>query len=152
VGRRRREGAKNEEGGFPQFLNTIAIYQRLVVEAIWRKVAGIVGRSFEIRLVERGAFPTILVQALKGIRDQHQKVTLRAPSHPTHMANTKTLANGLVGQHISSGGKRLRLLIRERKSELLELPFNGRFSVGKILRSERLLARQVTVGGAGDCF
>src|SRR5215813_5823420 len=30
--------------------NTIAIYQRLVVEAIWSKVAGIAGRSFEIRL------------------------------------------------------------------------------------------------------
>jgi acyl dehydratase len=30
--------------------NTIAIYQRLVVEAIWSKVAGIVGRSLEIRI------------------------------------------------------------------------------------------------------
>ena len=30
--------------------NTLGIYQRLVVEAIWTKVAGIVGRSFEIRL------------------------------------------------------------------------------------------------------
>jgi len=31
-------------------LNTMAIYQRLIVEAVWSKVAGIVGRSFEIRL------------------------------------------------------------------------------------------------------
>lgn len=30
--------------------NTLAIYQRLVVEAVWTKVAGIVGRSLEIRL------------------------------------------------------------------------------------------------------
>jgi acyl dehydratase len=30
--------------------NTLAIYQRLVVEAVWTKVAGIVGRSFEVRL------------------------------------------------------------------------------------------------------
>lgn len=30
--------------------NTMAIYQRLVVEGVWSKVAGIVGRSFEIRL------------------------------------------------------------------------------------------------------
>ena len=30
--------------------NTLAIYQRLVVEAVWTKVAEIVGRSFEVRL------------------------------------------------------------------------------------------------------
>lgn len=31
-------------------VNTMAIYQRLLVEAIWTKVAGGVGRSFEVRL------------------------------------------------------------------------------------------------------
>ena len=31
-------------------LNTMAIYQRLIVDAVWGRVAGIVGRSFEIRL------------------------------------------------------------------------------------------------------
>jgi acyl dehydratase len=31
-------------------LNTMAIYQRLIVDAVWSQVAGIVGRSFEIRL------------------------------------------------------------------------------------------------------
>ncbi len=30
--------------------NTIAIYQRLIVEAVWSKVAAIVGRSIEVRL------------------------------------------------------------------------------------------------------
>jgi acyl dehydratase len=30
--------------------NTLAIYQRLIVEAVWTQVAGIVGRSFEVRL------------------------------------------------------------------------------------------------------
>jgi acyl dehydratase len=52
--------------------NTMAIYQRLVVEAIWTKVAGIVGRSFEIRLpnpVRPGA-------AISG-RSEIQKITLR---------------------------------------------------------------------------
>jgi len=50
--------------------NTIAIYQRLVVEAIWKKVAGIAGRSLEIRLpspVRPGA-------ALTG-QSQIQKIT-----------------------------------------------------------------------------
>jgi len=52
--------------------NTIAIYQRLVVEAIWTKVAGIVGRSLEIRLpspVRPGA-------TLTG-QSQIQRITLR---------------------------------------------------------------------------
>ena len=52
--------------------NTIAIYQRLVVEAIWTKVAGIVGRSFEIRLpspVRPGA-------TLTG-QSRIQKITIR---------------------------------------------------------------------------
>jgi acyl dehydratase len=31
--------------------HTMAVYQRLVVEAVWRQVQGIVGRSFEIRLL-----------------------------------------------------------------------------------------------------
>jgi acyl dehydratase len=31
-------------------LNTMAIYQRLIVDAVWSRVAGLVGRSFEIRL------------------------------------------------------------------------------------------------------
>jgi len=31
-------------------LNTMAIYQRLIVQAVWSRVAGIVGRSLEIRL------------------------------------------------------------------------------------------------------
>ncbi|QIG92672.1 MULTISPECIES: MaoC/PaaZ C-terminal domain-containing protein [unclassified Bradyrhizobium] len=52
--------------------NTIAIYQRLVVEAIWSKVAGIVGRSLEIRLpspVRPGA-------TLTG-QSQIQRITIR---------------------------------------------------------------------------
>lgn len=56
--------------------NTIAIYQRLVVEAIWSKVAGIVGRSLDIRLpnpVRPGA-------TLTG-RSQIQKITLRPERH-----------------------------------------------------------------------
>jgi len=56
--------------------NTIAIYQRLVVEAVWTKVAGIVGRSLEVRLpnpVRPGA-------TLTG-RSQIQSVTLRPERH-----------------------------------------------------------------------
>ena len=52
--------------------NTIAIYQRLVVEAIWKKVAGIAGRSLEIRLpspVRPGA-------SLTG-QSQIQKINIR---------------------------------------------------------------------------
>src|SRR5215475_4351331 len=52
--------------------NTMAIYQRLVVEAIWSKVAGIAGRSFEVRLpnpVRPGA-------TLTG-QSQIQAITLR---------------------------------------------------------------------------
>src|SRR5262249_48720074 len=43
--------AKGQFGGLiASGFNTLAIYQRLVVEAVWSKVAGIVGRSFEVRL------------------------------------------------------------------------------------------------------
>jgi acyl dehydratase len=52
--------------------NTIAIYQRLAVEAIWSKVAGIAGRSLEIRIpspVRPGA-------TLTG-QSQIQKITIR---------------------------------------------------------------------------
>ena len=52
--------------------NTIAIYQRLAVEAIWNKVAGIAGRSLEIRIpapVRPGA-------TLTG-QSQIQKITFR---------------------------------------------------------------------------
>lgn len=52
--------------------NTIAIYQRLVVEAIWAKVAGIVGRSFEIRLPN----PVRPGTTITG-RSEIQKITLR---------------------------------------------------------------------------
>ncbi|MDH2382046.1 MaoC/PaaZ C-terminal domain-containing protein [Bradyrhizobium sp. CER78] len=52
--------------------NTIAIYQRLVVEAIWSKVAGIVGRSFEIRLPS----PVRPGTTLTG-QSQIQKITIR---------------------------------------------------------------------------
>jgi acyl dehydratase len=31
-------------------LNTMAVYQRLIVDAVWSRVAGIVGRSLEVRL------------------------------------------------------------------------------------------------------
>lgn len=52
--------------------NTMAIYQRLVVEAIWTKVAGIVGRSFEIRLPN----PVRPGTRITG-RSEIQKITLR---------------------------------------------------------------------------
>lgn len=52
--------------------NTMAIYQRLVVEAIWSKVAGIVGRSFEIRLPS----PVRPGDTLTG-QSEIQKITLR---------------------------------------------------------------------------
>jgi acyl dehydratase len=52
--------------------NTMAIYQRLVVEGVWRQVAGIVGRSFEIRLPN----PVRPGSTLSG-RSQIQKITLR---------------------------------------------------------------------------
>ena len=43
--------AKGPFGGLiASGFNTLAIYQRLIVEAVWTKVAGIVGRSFEVRL------------------------------------------------------------------------------------------------------
>ena len=52
--------------------NTMAIYQRLVVETIWTKVAGIVGRSFEIRLPS----PARPGATLTG-QSQIQKITIR---------------------------------------------------------------------------
>ncbi|KWV60824.1 hypothetical protein AS156_27690 [Bradyrhizobium macuxiense] len=52
--------------------NTIAIYQRLVVEAIWTKVAGIVGRSLEIRLPR----PVRPAATLTG-QSEIQKITIR---------------------------------------------------------------------------
>lgn len=52
--------------------HTMAIYQRMVVEAVWSKVAGIVGRSFEIRLPA----PVRPGTTLTG-RTEVQKVTLR---------------------------------------------------------------------------
>lgn len=43
--------AKGPFGGLiASGFNTLAIYQRLIVEAVWTQVAAIVGRSFEIRL------------------------------------------------------------------------------------------------------
>ena len=43
--------AKGPFGGLiASGFNTLAIYQRLIVEAVWTQVAGIVGRSFEVRL------------------------------------------------------------------------------------------------------
>ena len=52
--------------------NTIAIYQRLVVEAIWNKVAGIAGRSLEVRLPN----PVRPGTTLTG-QSQIQAITLR---------------------------------------------------------------------------
>ena len=52
--------------------NTIAIYQRLVVEAIWNKVAGIAGRSLEVRLPN----PVRPETTLTG-HSQIQAITLR---------------------------------------------------------------------------
>ena len=52
--------------------NTIAIYQRLVVEAVWTKVAGIVGRSLEVRLPN----PVRPGSTLTG-KTQIQGITLR---------------------------------------------------------------------------
>jgi acyl dehydratase len=52
--------------------NTMAIYQSLVVEAIWSNVAGIVGRSFEIRLPN----PVRPGTTITG-QSEIQKITLR---------------------------------------------------------------------------
>ena len=57
--------------------NTIAIYQRLVVEAVWTKVAGIVGRSLEVRLpnpVRPGATPWSSFELVDG--DGHSVLVL----------------------------------------------------------------------------
>ena len=65
--------AKGPFGGLiASGFNTLAIYQKLIVESVWTRVAGIVGRSFEVRLsrpVRPGA--TITGQS------QIQSVTLR---------------------------------------------------------------------------
>jgi acyl dehydratase len=52
--------------------NTLAIYQRLVVEAVWSRVAAIVGRSFEVRLF-RPVRPGTVITGYSQI----QSVTLR---------------------------------------------------------------------------
>ena len=52
--------------------NTLAIYQRLIVEAVWTQVAGIVGRSFEVRL-SRPVRPGTLITG----NSQIQIITLR---------------------------------------------------------------------------
>jgi acyl dehydratase len=52
--------------------NTLAIYQRLIVEAVWTQVAGIVGRSFEVRL-SRPVRPGACITG----HSQIQSVTLR---------------------------------------------------------------------------
>jgi acyl dehydratase len=52
--------------------NTLAIYQRLIVEAVWTQVAGIVGRSFEVRL----SHPVRPGTRITG-HSQIQSVTLR---------------------------------------------------------------------------
>lgn len=43
--------------------NTVAIYQRLAVEAVWNKVAGIVGRGFEVRFARPVRAGTLSGQA-----------------------------------------------------------------------------------------
>src|ERR1700756_2402750 len=52
--------------------NTLAIYQRLIVAAVWSQVAGIVGRSFEVRLF-RPVRPGTVITGHSEI----QSVTLR---------------------------------------------------------------------------
>jgi acyl dehydratase len=65
--------AKGPFGGLiASGFNTLAIYQRLIVEAVWNQVAGIVGRSFEVRL----ARPVRPGTRLSG-HSEIQSVTLR---------------------------------------------------------------------------
>lgn len=52
--------------------NTLAIYQRLIVEAVWTQVAGIVGRSLEVRF-SRPVRPGTLITG----HSQIQSTTLR---------------------------------------------------------------------------
>jgi acyl dehydratase len=52
--------------------NSLAVYQRLIVEAVWTQVAGIVGRSFEVRL-SRPVRPGTCITG----HSQIQSVTLR---------------------------------------------------------------------------
>jgi acyl dehydratase len=65
--------AKGPYGGLiASGFNTLAIYQRLIVEAVCTQVAGIVGRSFEVRLF-RPVRPGTLLTG----NSQIQSVTLR---------------------------------------------------------------------------
>ena len=65
--------AKGPFGGLvASGFNTLAIYQRLIVEAVWTQVAGIVGRSFEVRL-SRPVRPGTRITG----HSQIQSVTLR---------------------------------------------------------------------------
>jgi acyl dehydratase len=65
--------AKGPFGGLiANGLNTLAIYQRLIVEAVWTQVAGIVGRSFEVRLFRPVRPGTLLTE-----HSQIQSVILR---------------------------------------------------------------------------
>jgi acyl dehydratase len=65
--------AKGPFGGLiASGFNTLAIYQRLIVEAVWTQVAGIVGRSFEVRLF-RPVRPGTRITG----HSQIQSVTLR---------------------------------------------------------------------------
>lgn len=69
--------------------NTMAIYQRLAVGGIWSKIAGIVGRSFEIRLpnpVRPGATITGSSEV--------QKVTLRPERRDAVMILRTVLVDG----------------------------------------------------------
>jgi acyl dehydratase len=52
--------------------NTLAIYQRLVVEALWSQIAAIVGRSFEVRF-----FRPVRAGTLIAGHFEIQSVTLR---------------------------------------------------------------------------
>ena len=53
-------------------LKPLAIYQRLIVEAVWTKVAAIVGRSFEVRFF-RPVPPGTLITG----HSQVQSITVR---------------------------------------------------------------------------
>jgi acyl dehydratase len=65
--------AKGPFGGLiASGFNTLAIYQRLIVEAVWIRVAAIVGRSFEVRLF-RPVRPGTVITG----HSQIQSVTLR---------------------------------------------------------------------------
>ena len=69
--------------------NTMAIYQRLVVEGVWTKVSGIVGRSFDIRLPNPVRSGTVIT----GISEV-QKVTLRPERRDAVMILRTELVDG----------------------------------------------------------